>query len=254
MSRAITQRAAVRALLCWGAAQYIRLVYRTSRWKVVGGDIPERFWDEGTPFILAFWHGRLLMMPYSWRRGRAMNMLISQHRDGELIAKTISHFRLGTVRGSSKRGGAGALRSLVKALAEGSYAGVTPDGPNGPRMRASDGIISVARLSGAPIIPVTFSASRRRLLRTWDRFFVPLPFSRGVFLWGEPIHVARDVDGAAQEAARKRVEDSLNALTREADRMFGGEAVPPDPVTDAVAGGAVDGSAEAPEPSRHARA
>ena len=121
-------------------------------------------------------------------------------------------------------------------------------------MRASDGIISVARLSGAPIVPVTFSASRRKILKTWDRFVVPLPFSRGVFLWGEPILVARDADDAAQEAARRRVEDSLNALTDEADRICGAEAVPPDPVAATPAAAAVEGSAEAPEPSRHARA
>ncbi len=184
-----------------------------------------------------------------------MNMLISQHRDGDLIAKTIGHFGLGTVRGSSKHGGAGALRSLVRALAQNHYAGVTPDGPNGPRMRASDGIISVARLSGAPIIPATFGASRRTILKTWDRFVVPFPFSRGVFLWGEPIDVARDADPAAQEAARKDVEDSLNALTREADRLCGRETVTPDPASELDSEPASEGAAEAePGPSRHARA
>ncbi len=258
IGKAITRSRAGRSLVCWGAAQYIRIVYRSGRWRVVGGETPARFWDEDKPFILAFWHGRLLMMPYTWRRGRALNMLISQHRDGDLIAKTIGHFGLGTVRGSSRHGGAGALRSLVRALARNHYGGVTPDGPNGPRMRASDGIISVARLSGAPIIPVTFGASRRTILKTWDRFVVPFPFSRGVFLWGEPIHVARDADAHAQEAARKDVEDRLNALTHEADRLCGRETVTPDLAYE-LAGGpaspAPESAAEAePGPSRHARA
>lgn len=258
IGKAITRSRAGRSLVCWGAAQYIRIVYRSGRWRVVGGETPARLWDEDKPFILAFWHGRLLMMPYTWRRGRFMNMLISQHRDGDLIAKTIGHFGLGTVRGSSRHGGAGALRSLVRALARNNYAGVTPDGPNGPRMRASDGIISLARLSGAPIIPVAFGASRRTILKTWDRFVVPFPFSRGVFLWGDPIHVARDADPHAQEAARKTVEESLNALTREADRLCGREPVTPDLASE-LAGGpaspAPESAAEVePGPPRHARA
>ncbi|MCH8183911.1 MAG: lysophospholipid acyltransferase family protein [Proteobacteria bacterium] len=258
IGKAIERSRAIRSVLCWGAAQYIRIVYRTGRWRVVGGETPARLWDDGKPFIIAFWHGRLLMMPYAWRRGRAMNMLISQHRDGDLIAKTIGHFGLGTVRGSSRHGGAGALRSLVRGLAQNHHAGITPDGPNGPRMRASDGIISVARLSGAPIVPVTYGASRRTVLKTWDRFVVPFPFSRGVFLWGKPIHVARDADAHAQEAARKDVEDSLNALTYEADRLCGRETVTPAPASEAAGGPASPPSEEAaeaePGPPRHARA
>jgi hypothetical protein len=120
-------------------------------------------------------------------------------------------------------------------------------------MRASDGVISLARLSGVPVIPATYGASRRKVLGSWDRFVVPLPFSRGVFLWGEPIQVARDADAAAQEAARQELEDRLNALTREADRLCGRETVPPDPVSDneTASEGAVDADTG---PSRHARA
>ena len=255
IGKAITRSRTGHSILCWGAAQYIRFVYRTSRWRVIGGETPARFWDEDKPFILAFWHGRLLMMPYCWRRGRPITLLISLHRDGELLAKTVGHFKFSTVRGSSKRGGAGALRSLVRALGRNHYAGLTPDGPTGPRMRASDGIISVARLSGAPIIPATFGTSRCKVLNSWDRFVVPFPFSRGVYLWGEPIHVARDADPEAQEAARKEVEASINALTHEADRLCGREIVLPDPLSEPdrepASQGAIEGE---PVPSRHARA
>ncbi|MBL28896.1 MAG: hypothetical protein CMM50_15245, partial [Rhodospirillaceae bacterium] len=128
-----------RAALCAIGALYIRLVHRTSRWEVVGGETPAGYWDRGEPFILAFWHGRLMMMPYAWRRGVPMAMLISQHRDGQFIADTIGHFGLGTVRGSSSRGGAGAIRILLKSLKGGVFAGFTPDGPRGPRMRANGG-------------------------------------------------------------------------------------------------------------------
>jgi lysophospholipid acyltransferase (LPLAT)-like uncharacterized protein len=215
------------ALCCLGAA-YIRLVHTSGNWRTVRGEIPRRFWDDGKPFILCFWHGRLLMMPLCWDHQYLIHMLISQHRDGQIIARTVGHFGILTVAGSSSRGGAQALRAMVRALKSGKCIGITPDGPRGPRMRASDGIISVARLAGVPIIPATFSAVRGALLTSWDRFLVAAPLSRGVIVWGEPIEVARDADAAALEHARRQVEDGLNAITAEADGLLGREPVEPD--------------------------
>lgn len=221
---------AVRRVLCWLGAQYIRLVHATGRWSVVRGDIPQALWERGEPFILCFWHGRLLMMPYCWNRRVAIHMLISQHRDGLIIARTVGHFGIRTIAGSSKRGGAGALRAMLKALQAGECVGITPDGPRGPRMRASEGIVSVARLAGVPIVPATFAVDRRHVLGSWDRFVVALPFARGVLAWGEPIRVPRDAEEADVEAARARVEDALNALTAEADALMGAAAIEPAPL------------------------
>ncbi len=232
---------AVRRLACRLGALYIRLVHASGSWRVVGGEIPERHWEQGTPFILAFWHGRLLMMPYCWQRRRPIHMLISQHRDGRLIADTVSHFGIDTVSGSSSKGGAGALRAMVRFLKGGDCVGITPDGPRGPRMRATDGIVATARLSGAPIIPATYSAAGGRNLNSWDRFLVARPFSRGVILWGEPIHVAPDADADALETARQAVELSLNAITAEADRLCGRPAVEPAPAAGQT--GAANGAA-----------
>lgn len=227
MLKATLKSGAVRGLLCWLGALYIRFVYLTGRWRTVGGDIPRRFWDEGKPFILAFWHGRLLMMPYCWDRGAVIHMLISQHRDGQIIARTVGHFGIRTVAGSSSSGGARALRLMVKSLKAGDCVGITPDGPQGPRMRASDGIVSVARLSGVPIIPVTFSATRCRFLGTWDRFLVAWPFTRGVMVWGEPIAVPRGADVDARDAVRMEIEESLNAITLKADLLCKNRPVEP---------------------------
>jgi lysophospholipid acyltransferase (LPLAT)-like uncharacterized protein len=235
LSRRILDLGVLRAFACWLTALYIKLVHATGRWRTVGGEIPDAYWQRNEPFILAFWHGRLLMMPYVWQQGRAMNMLISQHRDGELIARTISHFDLGAVRGSPKSGGAAALRTMIRSLKAGEWVGVTPDGPRGPRMRSSDGVISVARLSGVAVIPATYAARRRRVLNTWDSFTIPLPFTEGVFLWGEPLHVPRDAGEDATEASRRQLEDRLNALTAEADRLCGQEPVAPAPLSAAKA-------------------
>jgi lysophospholipid acyltransferase (LPLAT)-like uncharacterized protein len=224
LAKRIGKSERLRGLLCRLAALYIRLVHATGRWPVVRGEVPAALWDAGQPFILAFWHGRILMMPKSWRAGIPIHMLISQHRDGQLIARTVAHFGIRTVAGSSTRGGMQALRAMLKALKAGECVGITPDGPKGPRMRASAGIVNVARLSGCPIVPAAYSAAGRRLLRSWDRFLVPPPFARGAFVWGEPITVGPDDD---LDQARLRVEAAMNALADEADALAGVAPVPP---------------------------
>lgn len=222
--RDILRSARVRRCACLLAALYIRLVWLTSSWRVVNGVAAEAAWASGKPFILAFWHGRLLMMPYAWRRGVKMNMLISTHRDGELIAETIRHFDLGSVRGSSRRDGAQALRAMLKALKAGECVGITPDGPRGPRMRASEGVVGIAKLAGVPVLPAAFGTSRRVILGSWDRFVLALPFSRGVFVWGEPIIVDRREDSGV---AAGRIEAALTSVTAEADRLVGQTPVEP---------------------------
>jgi len=211
----------LRRLLCWAIACYIRLVYCTNRWSVEGADIPRRLRADGKSFIGAFWHGRMLMIPMAWRRLAPMHILISAHRDGRIIADAVGYFGVGSITGSTRRGGAVALRTMLKRLAVGECIGVTPDGPRGPATVASAGIINLARLAGAPIVPVTFATSRRRILSSWDRFHLALPFGRGVFLIGEPVAIAGDLDAAACEDARLLIENRLNAMTAEADRRVG---------------------------------
>jgi lysophospholipid acyltransferase (LPLAT)-like uncharacterized protein len=227
LAKRIGKSESLRGLLCWLGSLYIRFAHASGRWRVEGGETAAQLWDQGQPFILAFWHGRILMMPKSWRPSVPIHMLISQHRDGQLIARTVSHFGIRTVAGSSTRGGSAALRAMLKALKGGQCVGITPDGPKGPRMRASDGIVNLAKLAGVPILPATFSCRKRRLLGSWDRFAVALPFSEGLFVWGEPIHVARDADEAGLDQARLLVEDGLNAITRRADAAMG--QTTPDP-------------------------
>lgn len=212
------------------AAVYIRFVYLTSRWQVVRGGIPAAYWDAGKPFILACWHGRFLLMSNVWRRGKTVHMLISGHRDGQLIARTIGYLGIHSVTGSSSKGGTTALKQIVSLLKAGGYIGITPDGPRGPRMRASDGVVAMARLSGVPVIPATYSVSRRRVLGSWDRFIVAWPFCRGVFVWGEPIEIPRAAGAGMQEEYRQRIEDALNDICREADQMMGHAAIEPAPI------------------------
>ncbi len=222
----------MRSTLCWLAAFYVRLMRVTGRWRTKGGDHPAHYLTEGKPFIVAFWHQRLLMMPYTWRSvggDRPFNMLISSHRDGEIISRTIARFDIKTIAGSTGKGkgGAAALRQILKALKACEVVGMTPDGPRGPRMRASDGIIQAARMAGVPIFPLTYSASNRKVIQSWDRFILPLPFSRGVFHWGDPIFVDRKLDEEGMEAKRIELENALTKLTQETDRELGLAVIPP---------------------------
>ncbi|MEK9944596.1 MAG: lysophospholipid acyltransferase family protein [Alphaproteobacteria bacterium] len=227
MLKRLTRKPFVQALIGGLAAGYLLLVRYTTRWELIGEDTAAALWRDGQPFVLAFWHGRLLLIGAHWRRKVPMNMLISQHADGELIARTVGHVGIGTVRGSSKRGGAAAVRSMVKAARSGECLGFTPDGPRGPRMRASRGVIDVARLTGLPIVPVTLSTRGHRVLNTWDRFCLPRPFTRAVVLWGTPMTVARDADAAACETARATLEADMIRMTETADQACGREPVPP---------------------------
>jgi 3-deoxy-D-manno-octulosonic-acid transferase len=211
----------LRQLLCWGIQLYIRFVYRTNRWTVEGGEIPLELRRAGRAFILAFWHGRLSMIPMAWQRLAPMHMLISAHRDGRIIADAVTYFGVDSIAGSTRRGGSSALRLMLQQLAAGDCVGITPDGPRGPAMRASSGIVNVARLAGVPIVPIVFATSRRRVLNSWDRFHLAKPFGRGVFLWGEPIEIARELDDAGLEQARLLVESRMNKIAAEADRRVG---------------------------------
>ena len=238
MLKRLTRIAWVRRILCRITYDYIRLVHATSRWRHEGAAEAHAMWDRGRPFIIAFWHGRLLLMPYVWRRGVPINMLTSRHADGEFADRVLRRFAIATVRGSSRRGGSAALRELVRRLGRGECVGFTPDGPRGPRMRASEGVVAVARMSGAPILPVTVATTRCRMLDSWDRFLLALPFGRGLFLWGAPIHVPRDARGEALEGARRDLEEALNELTRQADRRSRiGPVAPAAPAARAPAAG-----------------
>jgi len=169
----------------------------------------------GGPFIVAMWHGRLALLHHLRHSQKPLIALISTHRDGQLISKCAWWFDMRTVAGSSSRGGMQAVRELMRLAKAGHSLFITPDGPRGPCMQVNEGIIGIARLSGLPILPASISTSRGIFLRSWDRFLVPLPFSRTVIRWGEPIHVTRDCATAEVTA---RLAASLTEVQESADR------------------------------------
>ena len=203
------------------AAGAVRLLGLTLRLTVLGLDDVLPAWRARRPVIYALWHGRILMVPWvsvrfaSARGGRPVRVLASRSRDGEMIARFAGRFGLATVRGSSSRGGAAAMRALVAALDAGDDVVVVPDGPRGPRHRVQAGLPALAALTGVPVVPIAFAAWPARVLATWDGFLVPAPFARCALAFGEMVQVKAQDD---RDAARTRLEQALRVTTQAADR------------------------------------
>ncbi len=167
---------------------------------------------ENKPFISVFWHGHMLMMVVSPYRRRA-KVMVSRHRDGELITRIIRYFGLESFRGSTTRGGLSALRGGLRALSNGDCVVLTPDGPKGPRHTVQMGVIDLARLTGTPIIPVAFSSTAKKVFSSWDRFIIPYPFSKGVFFYGAPFWVPRRLTKEEREIKRAELEKTMRRMT-----------------------------------------
>lgn len=207
-------------------ASYLRLVRRTNRFVVEPND-PHGRYEHLRPLIFAMWHGQHFMVPFLHRAQNPAASLVSRSRDGEFNAIALESFGVRAIRGSGARGrdprlkgGSEALRAMLKALAGGESVVLTADVPKIAR-RAGEGIVTLARLSGRPIIPVTVATSRRLDFRSWDRATIGLPFGRGAMVVGEPVMVARDADASAQEAARRALETGLDAVHARAFALVG---------------------------------
>jgi lysophospholipid acyltransferase (LPLAT)-like uncharacterized protein len=209
-------------VLSFLAAGFIRGLRATLRLRH-HGDERIREWERtGTHFILAFWHRHLLLMPYAYG-GKKISVLVSQSKDGELIARTVARLGIDSSRGSSSRGGIAGMRSILRKAAEGWDIAFTPDGPRGPLREVQPGVILAAASTGLPILPVAIAASRAKLLRSWDRFLVPLPFSTVHLVYGEPLVVERRGDlGAAAAELKRRLDGAEGTAEGTAEALAGG--------------------------------
>jgi lysophospholipid acyltransferase (LPLAT)-like uncharacterized protein len=185
-----------------GGVLLLRLLGSTWRYRLVDRGGLERARREGRPVILALWHGQLL--PLLWlHRGEGVSVLISEHRDGEIVAQVAEAIGLRTVRGSTSRNAARALVGLVRELQSGHEIAITPDGPRGPARRFAPGALVASQRSGAPVVAIGVSCARAWHLRSWDRFMIPKPFARITVAYSEPtVAVAETPREAAEQAAR----------------------------------------------------
>jgi lysophospholipid acyltransferase (LPLAT)-like uncharacterized protein len=199
------------------AAGYLQLVWKTSRFELDPANIYEKVVPD-LPAIIAMWHGQHFMVPFIKREHR-VKVLISLHRDGEINAIAAERLGIETIRGSGgrfdRKGGVGAFREMVDALAQGYSVALTADVPKVARV-AGLGIVMLARESGRPIFAVAVATSRRVELDNWDRSTINLPFSHGGMVGGKAIWVPRDADDAILEERRRALEAELNLVTARA--------------------------------------
>lgn len=178
----------------------IRLLASTWRYTIRNDEGLRACRAAGRPVILALWHGQMLV-PLWAHRGQGVAILISEHRDGEIIARIGEALGHRTVRGSTSRGAGRALVGLTRALTEGRDIAVTPDGPRGPAETFAPGALIAAQRANAPIVAIGVHAPRAWRLRSWDRFIIPKPFSRVYLAYSAPTHVEAESPRAAAEQA-----------------------------------------------------
>jgi lysophospholipid acyltransferase (LPLAT)-like uncharacterized protein len=203
------------------AAEYLRLVWKTTRFTIEPDGIYERF-ARDAPVIIAMWHGQHFLTPFIRRAEDRAKVLISRHRDGEVNALAAQRLGAGIIRGSGHhtggfigKGGVSAFKEMLSALDEGYNVALTADVPKVARV-AGLGIIKLASASGRPIYPIAIATRRRVELHNWDRTTINLPFGRGGRVAGDPVRVSPDADGATLEAARRALELALDAATARA--------------------------------------
>lgn len=216
---------------------YMLLVGATTRWSEVNRAAVEPYWraNGGGKLVACVWHGRFMLVHKTWAFGKdkaKAKMLISQSREGGVVAHASRTVGADVIRGSSakggqQKGGLEAMRAMARHIQTGGVICMTPDGPKGPRMRAKRGPVQLAKLAGAPLMPLTWSTKHRLVMKSWDRFILPLPFGQGALVWGDPIDIPAGADADVLDRVRLRLETELNRITAEADRIAGAETIEP---------------------------
>lgn len=201
----------------------LRVWAKTSRIKVIGEEEYRKARRAGKPVILILWHGRLMLAPYFFRN-RGVSALVSPSRDGEIIARIALGWRFRIVRGSGSHTMVRAWVEMRQDLRKGGELIIIPDGPRGPDRVLKTGCLKLAQDTGAVIVPWSFSASRKKFLKSWDRFLFFYPLSRVVAVYGKPMTIPAALDEAGFESERRRVEAALMGLDAEADAHFQGDA------------------------------
>jgi len=198
----------------------VDLLFKTTRIETIGFEKVAAI-IASRRFIFAFWHSRILLISYLYQGWNAA-VLVSQSQDGEFIARVVQRQGHEPIRGSTTRGGLRALSQMIKRLKEKRRpAGIIPDGPQGPRFKVQPGIIMLAKKTGFPIVPVTYSASRVKVFNSWDRFILPIPFAGCRVVYGDPVSVPENADPETVSICRLSLEQELCRITTIADRFYG---------------------------------
>lgn len=194
--------------LGWSITSLVGLTAATWRVEFVGREYIDSLTEKRKPFVLVFWHGDMLMGWY-FHRYRGYSSLVSRSRDGDLLAEILKQWKYNVIRGSSSKGGKEARQEMENLVREGHMLVVTPDGPRGPRYEMKMGALRIAQKTGVPVIAVTFSVSNATHIRSWDKFTVPLPFSKIIVQYRAPEMIDPDLNGDALDAYREDFQEKM---------------------------------------------
>ncbi len=230
MIKALLKSRAAAAIAATAIGLYMRLLGATTSNVIVGRDAFDEALARGRGVVLVFWHGRLMLAPFIRRETNAnVHMLVSFHRDGEIIARAVRGFGVEFIRGSAanprkpqkSKHGASAVTQMLSALESGDIVAITPDGPRGPAESMKDGALKIAQRSGATIIAGGLSSSRGIRLKSWDSFFLAAPVAQHFYVAADPINVPKDATDETMEQIRLELQSRLRIATEKADALAG---------------------------------
>jgi lysophospholipid acyltransferase (LPLAT)-like uncharacterized protein len=199
----------------------IQIICGSLHWEKIDWSNLESIHKAGKRFIVAFWHNRIFMGTYAFRN-RGIVVMTSQNRDGEYIARVIRRFGYGAARGSSTRGSRGAIIEMLRHMKQNRDVAFTMDGPLGPRYIAKPGAAYIARKSGNAVLPFSVSVEKKWVVRSWDHFIIPKPFSRAILVLGPPIYVDADASDEEIKKAEASIQSALDGLQHRTDAHWGG--------------------------------
>lgn len=190
------------------------LIARSIKWQYFEQSNKSTIFDNKHKYIFCCWHNKLFLGPHLLPRNRVINALQSSHSDGMITSVAFKYLGMNVILGSSKKGGMQAFRKMIKRLQLGESIAITPDGPKGPKEQVKEGIIKLAQISNTPIIPLVWTTEKFKTINSWDDFVLPYPFSKGIYCYGKPISIKKNINVNQFELERQKLENELKRLTR----------------------------------------
>lgn len=204
-------------------AWFLRFLYYTSRKTFIHPENLTGFWDENQSVIVVSWHNRNILGSFGYlahkRKDRNFYPMASASKDGSIAAAGMKWLGVECIRGSSSRGGTQALRAMIRKARSGGDLGITPDGPRGPVYKIQEGVITTAKLTGLPIVPMTYQAKRKKILSSWDKMIVPFPFNHLRFVYGKPITVPKKATEEELEQYRLQLEREMMRIVEKSNQF-----------------------------------
>ena len=190
------------------------LIARSIKWQYFEQSNKSTIFDNKHKYIFCCWHNKLFLGPHLLPRNMVINALQSSHSDGMITSVAFKYLGMNVILGSSKKGGMQAFRKMIKRLQLGESIAITPDGPKGPKEQVKEGIIKLAQISNTPIIPLVWATEKYKTINSWDDFVLPYPFSKGIYCYGKPINIKKNINVNQLELERQKLENELKRLTR----------------------------------------